>query len=244
MTDDSAIEIEGVSRSFGDLLAVNNLSLCIQRGEVFGLLGPNGAGKTTLLKILTGQLDPTKGSARVLGKEPYEDPVAAKVDIGVVPEIESPPSFLTCREYLRYVGLIRGIEEIDDKINYWIKFLDMSDVQDVLGKDMSKGTKQKLMLAAAFIHEPKLLFLDEPFIGLDPYHQKHVKEYLKRYLNGGGTIFICTHILEIAERICTRIAIIDHGEIVALGTVDELTDDEETLDGAFLRYTRGSIERS
>lgn len=241
-TDGYSIQIEGVSRAFGDLLAVNNLSLSVKEGEVFGLLGPNGAGKTTLLKILTGQLSPTKGRALVLGMEPYNDPVAAKVDMGIVPEIESPPSFLTGREYLEYVGLIRGISDIQEKMEYWIKYLDMEDVQNVLGKDMSKGTKQRLMLSAAFIHDPKLLFLDEPFIGLDPYHQKHVKEYLERYVGEGGTIFICTHILEIAEKICTRIAIIDHGKIVSSGSVDELTNKGETLDDAFLRYTRGSRE--
>ncbi|MDY6966471.1 MAG: ABC transporter ATP-binding protein, partial [Halobacteriota archaeon] len=158
--------------------------------------------------------------------------------IGIVPEVESPPSFLTAREYLSYIGLIRDIEGIEGKMKDLIEFLDIGDFQDMIGKDMSKGTKQRLMLAAAFIHEPPLLFLDEPFIGLDPYHQKRVKEYLLNYLKEGGTIFMCTHILEIAEKMCTRIAIMDHGKIVATGTVDELTGEGETLDRAFLRYTR------
>lgn len=234
----SVIEAERLTKSFGDLVAVDELSFDIKKGELFGLLGPNGAGKSTLLKILTGQLNPSGGNSNVLGIDPSEDPVAVKVNIGIVPEVESPPSFLTAREYLSYIGLIRDIEGIEGKMKDLIEFLDIGDFQDMIGKDMSKGTKQRLMLAAAFIHEPPLLFLDEPFIGLDPYHQKRVKEYLLNYLKEGGTIFMCTHILEIAEKMCTRIAIMDHGKIVATGTVDELTGEGETLDRAFLRYTR------
>ena len=234
----NVIEAEKLTKNYGDLIAVNQLSLKVKKGELFGLLGPNGAGKTTLLKLLTGQLDKTNGSASVLGIEPYQDPLAVKNKVGIVPEIESPPSFLTGREYLHYVGLIRDIKGIEERAKHWIDLLDMNDYQDVLGKDMSKGTKQRLMLAAAFIHEPLILFLDEPFIGLDPFHQKRVKEYLLEYLKNGGTIFMCTHILEIAERMCTKIAIINRGKIVAMGSLNEIIEKGETLDSAFLRYTK------
>lgn len=238
MANENVIETDKLTKTFGDLVAVDSVSFDVKKGELFGLLGPNGAGKTTLLKLLTGQLNPTKGSASVLEIEPHQNPVEVKEKIGIVPEVESPPSFLTGMEYLFYVGLIREIEGIEKKAKNWIEFLDMSDVQDVLGKDMSKGTKQRLMLAAAFIHDPPLLFLDEPFIGLDPYHQKRVKEYLLDYLKKGGTIFMCTHILEIAEKMCTKIAIISRGKIVALGTLDELIDEGQALDSAFIKYTR------
>jgi ABC-2 type transport system ATP-binding protein len=233
----SVIQTNDLTRKFGDLVAVNNISLDIQAGELFGLLGPNGAGKTTLLKLLTGQLAPNSGGSNVMGIDPSKESIAVKSTIGIVPEIESPPSFLTPREYFEYIGLIRDLENIQERAEHWIDFLDLSEYQDVPGKDLSKGTRQRVMLGAAFLHKPKLVFLDEPFIGLDPYHQKQVKEYLSSYLKNGGTIFMCTHILEIAEKMCSRIAIINKGKIVACGTLSELTEGEEGLDSAFLRLT-------
>lgn len=232
----TVIKTEKLVKSFGDLKAVNKISLEVRQGEIFGLLGPNGAGKTTLLKILTGQLEPNSGTARVLNYDPSENSIQVKREAGIVPEIESPPSFLTGREFLEYIGLIRDLPDIKSKAGRWLDFFDMHDVSDVMGKEMSKGTRQKLMLAAAFIHEPKLLFLDEPFIGLDPFFQNKVQEYLGAHLKGGGTIFMCTHILEIAEKICHRIAIINHGRIVAEGTLSDLTRKGESLNKAFLRY--------
>jgi ABC-2 type transport system ATP-binding protein len=231
------IQTKDLTRKFGDLIAVNKISLNIESGELFGLLGPNGAGKTTLLKLLTGQLEPNLGNSRVLGIDPSSQPIEVKKKIGIVPEIESPPSFLTPKEYFEYVGLIRDMDNVEKNAKHWIKFLDLSEYQDVPGKDLSKGTRQRVMLGAAFIHKPNLVFLDEPFIGLDPYHQKQVKEYLSSYLSSGGTIFMCTHILEIAEKMCSRIAIIDRGKIVACGALSELTKDDEGLDSAFLRLT-------
>ena len=234
---DYVVETRDLTRKFGDLVAVDQVSLNIRQGELFGLLGPNGAGKTTLLKLLTGQLEPNGGQSNVLGVDPLKDPIGVKERIGIVPEVESPPSFLTPNEYLQFVGLIRDLDDIEEKARYWLDFLDLMEVQNVQGKDLSKGTKQRLMLGASFIHQPRLLFLDEPFIGLDPFHQRKVKGYLSKYLDKGGTIFMCTHILEIAEKMCSRIAIINRGKIVACGTLDELTEHEEALDSAFLRLT-------
>jgi ABC-2 type transport system ATP-binding protein len=239
----SVIHTKGLTRKFGDLVAVNNISLDIHAGELFGLLGPNGAGKTTLLKLLTGQLEPNSGGSNVMGIDPSIEPIAVKRKIGIVPEIESPPSFLTPREYFEYIGLVRDLDKVQERADHWIDFLDLSEYHNVPGKDLSKGTRQRVMLGAAFIHKPPLVFLDEPFIGLDPFHQKQVKEYLSSYLKNGGTIFMCTHILEIAEKMCSRIAIINKGKIVACGTLSELTKVDEGLDSAFLRLTgKASIE--
>jgi ABC-2 type transport system ATP-binding protein len=237
----NAINTTQLTRKFGDVTAVNNITFKVSKGELFGLLGPNGAGKTTLLRLLTGQLESSHGTAKVLGVDPSANPLEIKRRIGIVPEIESPPSFLTPREYLLFIGLIRDLKKMETRADHWLKFLDLINLQNVPNKDLSKGEKQKVMLAAAFIHEPALLFLDEPFMGLDPYYQKHVKDYLKNYISNGGTIFMCTHILELAEKMCTRIAIIDHGKIIVSGKLDELTEKDETLDKAFLRYTKRKI---
>lgn len=234
---DRAIETSNLERRFGSLIAVNKVTFDVQKGELFGLLGPNGAGKTTLLKLLTGQLEPTSGRCSVLGINPADDPIGVKRSIGIVPEVESPPSFLTGKEYLQFIGLIRDIKNIEEKADHWIQFMDMAEVQNTPCKDLSKGTRQKLMVAAALIHEPPLVFLDEPFAGLDPHYQKLVKDYLVSYLKGGGTVFMCTHILEIAEKLCTKIGIISRGEIVAIGSPGELMKDGEALDAAFIRYT-------
>jgi ABC-2 type transport system ATP-binding protein len=231
------IRSEMLGRRFGDLDAVKDVSLTVRRGEMFGLLGPNGAGKSTLLKLLTGQLQATSGSCRVQGIDPAKDPIAVKRAIGIVPELESPPSFLTGREYLHFVGLVRGIEDIEPRAEHWLDFLDMTDSARTPCKDLSKGTRQKLMIAAALIHEPSLVFLDEPFSGLDPKYQRILREYLAGYLAKGGTAFMCTHILEIAEKVCTRVAIIDHGRIVAVGRPDAIGEKGERLEEAFLRLT-------
>jgi ABC-2 type transport system ATP-binding protein len=226
-----------LTRNFGELVAVDNVSFSVNKGEIFGLLGPNGAGKSTLLKLLTGQLDETSGSCKVLGADPSMDPLAVKRGIGIVPEIESPPSFLTGREYLHFIGLVRDIKDIRARTEEWIERMDMKEVAKVPCKDLSKGTRQKLMVAAALIHEPQLVFLDEPFSGLDPRYQKLVREYLEGYLARGGTVFMCTHILEIAEKMCTRLAIIDRGKIVAVGAPGTIGREGETLDQAFMRLT-------
>jgi ABC-2 type transport system ATP-binding protein len=231
------IEADSLVRRFGDVSAVNGVSFNIEKGELFGLLGENGAGKSTLLKVLTGQLEPTSGKCNVLGVDPATDPLKVKRLIGILPEVESPPSFLTGREYLHFIGLIRKIDDIEARTDKWIKFLDMGDVEKVPGKDLSKGTRQKLMFAAALIHEPPLVFLDEPFSGLDPRYQKLFREYLSGYLERGGTAFMCTHILEIAEKMCSRVGIISRGQLVALGKPEDVARDGEGLDGAFMRLT-------
>ena len=189
------VEIQGISKSFGDFYALKGVSLKIESGEFFGCFGPNGAGKTTLLRILSGQLEPTEGSATVLGIDAKKKPIDIKKAIGIVPEVESPSSYLTGREYLHFVGRVRNVEDLKNKIDYWLDFFELREKEDVICRDLSKGMRQKLMLASAFIHKPKLLFLDEPFINLDPLYQRKAKDYLIEYTKNGGTVFMCTHIL-------------------------------------------------
>lgn len=234
---ETVIKAEGLCRSYGSLEAVLEVDLELTKGELFGLLGPNGAGKSTLLRMLTGQLEPTRGRCTVLGIDPAKDPIAVKRAIGIVPEVESPPSFLTGTEYLNFIGLVRGLDDIEKRTALWIEFMDMMEVVETPCKDLSKGTRQKLMVAAALIHEPPLVFLDEPFSGLDPLYQRKVREYLSDYLARGGTVFMCTHILEITEKMCTRIGILHQGRIVALGKPAELAGEAGSLDAAFMRLT-------
>ena len=153
MTGDTVIQTNELTRSFGELVAVDHISLKVKKGELFGFLGPNGAGKTTLLKLLTGQLEPSSGSCQVLGIDPSASPALAKARVGIVPEIEQPATFLTAKEYLHFIGLIRNIPQIEKKTSHWLDYLDLREYQDTLCKDMSKGTKQRVMLASAFIHE-------------------------------------------------------------------------------------------
>ena len=231
----NSIIVEGVSKQYGDFWALNNVSLEVERGEFYGCFGPNGAGKSTLIKILTGQLEPTKGNVTVLGIDARKEPIELKKKIGIVPESETPPSFLTGYEYLYFVCRIRELQSIDEKVSKWIRFFDLDEKKDALCKDMSKGMRQKLMLAAAFIHSPELLFLDEPFINLDPIYQKRLREYLTEYVKDGGTIFMCSHILEIAEKLCSKIAVINKGKILAKGKINELREKNENLEAIFMR---------
>jgi ABC-2 type transport system ATP-binding protein len=237
----SIINVQGISKSYGKTKALSNVELEINEGEFFGCFGPNGAGKTTLLRIISGQIEPSAGTATILGIDAKEKPLDVKKVVGIVPEVESPPSYLTGREYLHFVGKVRKVDNLDEKVKYWLDFFELSEKSETISRDLSKGMKQKLMLASAFIHKPKLLFLDEPFINLDPLYQRKVKDYLTGYTSNGGTIFMCTHILEIAEKICTRVAIINEGKILAKGPINELKQKaEEDLEMVFLRLVTES----
>ncbi len=235
MRDVSIVSIASLTKRFGDKIALNEVSMEVQQGDLYGLFGPNGAGKTTLLRILTGQLEQDSGSAQVMGIDVKVDPMGVKKLIGIVPEVESPPTYLTAQEYLYFVAKVREVQGIEKKIDRWLGFFDLKESKDVICRDLSKGMRQKLMLASAFIHEPKLLFLDEPFINLDPIFQHKLREYLIGYVKSGGTVFMCSHLLEIAERLCTRGAIISEGRIVKTGAMSEIVGEEKTLEDVFLK---------
>jgi len=227
----SVINCKGLSKKYDDFLALDNVDLEIEEGEFFGLLGPNGAGKTTLLKILTGQINSTEGIAKVLDLVVQKNVMRVKKKIGIVPEQESPPSFLTPREVLEMVAAIREIE--NPKIEKWIEFFEMEPLEGRVCRNLSRGQRQKVMLAAAFIADCDLLFLDEPFINLDPIVQTKVRDWLVQFVKEGGTVFLNTHLLENAQRLCTKAAIIHEGRIQSIITLEKLKEQKINLEELF-----------
>jgi len=228
------IQAQQLTKRFGDVTAVNQVSLAVGEGALFGLLGPNGSGKTTMIRMLTGQIRPTSGSARVLGMDVVAEPIAVRARVGIIPEQETPPSFLTAEEYLGFVGKVRNLKDAAQKADWWFDFLEFPDKRNVLCKDLSRGTRQKLMFSQAFLHRPVLALIDEPLINFDPIMQKKVKEYLREYVRDGGTIFLSTHILEIAEEICTDVAILHQGNLVHAGPVAGILEGKRHLTDFFL----------
>jgi ABC-2 type transport system ATP-binding protein len=231
---DPIISVEGLTKKFTQEVAIDNISFRVPRGAFFGCFGPNGAGKSTLLKVLTGQLEPTSGTAQVLGYTPGRQTLLLKHGVGIVPESESPPSFLTGVEYLEFVCRLRGIEDPTARIDQWLEYFDLTAKKDTVCKDMSKGMRQKIMLATAFIHRPPLLFVDEPFINLDPIYQRRVRDWLSDYVKAGGSVFMCSHILEIAEKVCTDVLILDEGRILAEGPIGSFSGNGSNLADVFL----------
>lgn len=232
------LEAKNLTKRYGDVIAVDNVSLAVEKGALFGLLGPNGSGKTTMIKMLTGQTHPTGGSAKVLGLDVVQDPIGVRERVGIIPEQETPPSFLTATEYLDFVGEVRKIQDVGKKADWWFDFLEFGEKRDVLCKDLSRGTRQKLMFTQAFLHQPALALIDEPLINFDPIMQRKVKDYLADYARRGNTIFISTHILGIAEEICSGFAILHKGKLLHTGTVADLAAQQQHLDDFFLALVR------
>jgi ABC-2 type transport system ATP-binding protein len=228
------IEATQLVKRYGEIGAVDHITLSVPEGELFGLLGPNGSGKTTMIKLLTGQISPDSGEMRILGIDVVRDPIQVRERVGIVPEQETPPSFLTAEEYLHFVGKIRHLDDTDEQCAFWSDYLEFSDKLDVLCKDLSRGTRQKLMVAQAFLHQPALVLIDEPLINLDPIMQRKLKDYLVGYVRKGGSVFLSTHILEIAEEVCTRIGIIHNGHLIHEGPVANLKSRSQHLEQFFL----------
>ena len=234
-----------MGKRYGDFVALHPLNVEVHSGEFFGVFGPNGAGKSTFIKLLTGQLRPSIGQIEILGIDAEDSPQKLKANIGIVPESESPPSFLTPAEFLQFVARLRGLDNLKENVEHWLDGFGLQEKRDTMCKDLSKGQRQKVMLASAFIHKPKLLFLDEPFANLDPIYQRKCREWLLDHVKDGGTIFLCSHVLEMAERMCNRMAIINNGKVLAAGTVTGLKENEsETLEDVFIRLVGHSIEEA
>jgi ABC-2 type transport system ATP-binding protein len=219
-----AIETRGLRREFGDLVAVDNLDLEVDQGTFFGFLGPNGAGKSTTIKMLTGLLGPSDGAAEILGHDVVADAVEAKRVMGVVPEKTALFERLTGPEYLRFVGRMYGMprQVIDARTAELMDLMGLTEDTAKLIVDYSHGMRKKLSISAAIIHEPRVLFLDEPFEGIDAVASQLVRSVLNQLVATGVTVFLTSHILEIVEKLCTHVAIIHRGSLVAAGSLDQL----------------------
>jgi ABC-2 type transport system ATP-binding protein len=210
-----AVRTDSLTKQYGDVTALDGLSLTVESGAIYGLLGPNGSGKTTTIEILTGQQQPTSGAASVLGIDPVAEPLATRRAIGVLPEREDPPSFLTPREYLRFVSDVRGLADPAERIETWARRLKFEGVLDTLSTDLSEGERQRVMLAQAFIHDPDLVFIDEPLVNLDPLMQETVKTHLADFRDRGKTLFLSTHFVPVAADLCSHVGILVDGRLVA-----------------------------
>src|ERR1700756_4381246 len=219
-----AISTQALTRRFGALTAVEDVDLRVEPGQFFGFLGPNGAGKSTTIKMLTGLLAPTAGRIEILGLDLVSNMVEVKRQIGVVPEGMALFGRLTGSEYLNFVGRMYGLdrETAAKRAGELLDFMQLADQPKKLVTDYSHGMQKKLALAAAVIHGPKILFLDEPFEGVDAIAAGTLKSMLQRMIARGATIFLTSHVLEIVERLCSHVAIIHRGQLVAQGSLEEL----------------------
>ena len=218
------IETKALRRTFGSFTAVNDLDLVVERRQFYGFLGPNGAGKSTTIRMLTGLLRSTSGSIRVLGRDLETDSLEVKRRIGVVPEGLALFERLTGTQLLNFCGRMYGLDRTmaAQRTTELLEFMNLADSSDKLVADYSHGMKKKMALAAAVIHGPEILFLDEPFEGVDAIASTTLKRLLQRFISRGGTVFLTSHVLEVVERLCSHIGIIQNGKLVASGSLDEL----------------------
>ena len=233
-----AISSTGLRKTFGELVAVDSIDLAVPRGSFYGFLGPNGAGKSTTIKCLTGLLNPTGGSFRILDMNPLTDPVGVKRKIGVMPEDLALFDRLTGAETLAFVGQVHGLSaaSVRERSAELLTLMDLQGAANDLVTDYSHGMRKKIALAAALLPAPRLLFLDEPFEGIDAIASRQIKDLMSVFVKGGGTIFLTSHILEIVERLCDHIGIIHRGRLVAQGALSDLrnaTGTGRTLEETF-----------
>jgi ABC-2 type transport system ATP-binding protein len=240
----AALELVRLSKRFGDKAAVDDLSLTLEQGAFLGLLGRNGAGKSTTLKMVTGLLVPTGGTIRVLGRDLAAEPIAIKRQIGVMPEDMALLEYLSGPQYLRFVGRMYGLEDAvaDARRDELFAKLDLAPGPKTLVADYSYGMKKKLALSAALIHAPRILFLDEPFEGIDAVTSRTIKEILLSLQNHGVTIILTSHIMDVVERLCPLIAILDEGRLLGFGRLDELRSrgGAESLESLFVDLVGGA----
>ena len=219
-----ALQVESISKSFGTIRAVDGISLNLNRGEVLGLLGPNGSGKSTTMKLILGVIKPDSGSIRVFGKDVVKDTVETKKAVGYVPETPQLYEFLSGIEYLDFVADMYGMDDDTrkERISQFLAALEMAGHENQMISGYSQGMKQKIAITGALMHRPQLLIMDEALNGLDPRAAKIVKDLLRSLAKEGFAVLFSTHVLEIAEAICDRVAILYQGKILAVGTVSEL----------------------
>jgi len=220
----AAIETHGLRKEFGEFVAVDGIDLLVPRGSFYGFLGPNGAGKSTTIKCLTGLLRPSAGTFTILDLDPVRQSVAVKRQVGVVPEDLALFDRLSGAETLAFVGQVHGLDAkaIRERSQELLTLMDLTKAANELVADYSHGMRKKIALSAALLPAPRLLFLDEPFEGIDAIASRQIKDLLAAFVKGGGTVFITTHVLEIVERLCDHIGIISKGRLVAQGSMIEL----------------------
>jgi ABC-2 type transport system ATP-binding protein len=241
------IQIEHLTKSFGSLTAVNDLNLEIADGEFFAFLGPNGAGKTTTIKLLTGLLKPTAGRALIGGRDIQADPLEARRLIGYVPDLPFLYEKLQPLEFLEFVGQLYEMdrEKLRRQAAELLATFSLTGVQRQLIESLSHGTRQRLAIAAALLHDPQVLIIDELMVGLDPHSSRVVKDILKQRARAGATVFLSTHILSVAEELADRIGILNHGRLVAVGTMAELrraSGRDGVLEDTFMALTQEKEE--
>lgn len=240
------IELEGVTKKFGDVTAVNDLNLNVRKGELFGFIGPNGAGKTTTIKLIVGLLRPNSGRVTVGGIDVEKEPEKAKSRIGYIPDSPFIYNNLTGREFLRFIGSLYSmkIREIDDKIGELFEYMEIGDWANSRAEEYSHGMRQKIVICSALIHEPEVVLVDEPMVGLDPKSARKVKAAFLSRVENGSAVFVSTHSLPVAEEICTRVGLIDKGKMVATGTVDDFRRASKhgarSLEDIYMEITEGA----
>ncbi len=249
--DNSAVEAIGLTRQFDKKLAVDELPLQVAEGEFFGFLGPNGAGKSTTINMLVGLLRPTEGTAKIDGIDIWQNPLQAKRRLGVMPEGLQLYQRLSAREFIRFSGTMYGVDKtaVATRTEELLELLDLTEDADKLIVDYSHGMRKKTALAAAIIHAPRVLFLDEPFEGIDAISGRAIRDVLRQLRQQGTTIFFSSHILELVERLCTRMGVIANGRLVAEGSIEELrhqaqTGENSSLEDIFLKAVGASDELS
>jgi ABC-2 type transport system ATP-binding protein len=239
------LSIKALTKRYDQKPAVDGLSLEVPPGELFGFLGPNGAGKTTTIKMMCGLLRPTSGTVEIDGHDILRDPIGAKAVVGLIPDEPVLYKKLTGREFVRFAGQLYSVDPqvIEKRIADLLELLDMGPSADDRREPYSHGMRQKTSIMGALVHDPKLVVLDEPTVGLDPRSARVVKDVLKALCDRGKTVFMSTHILEIAERVCDRVGIINNGGLVAVGSIAELKTQSKagtvSLEDVFLEVTGG-----
>jgi ABC-2 type transport system ATP-binding protein len=231
-----AVLVRGLAKRFGATVAVDGIDLTVPQGSLFGVIGPNGAGKTTSLRMITGLLRPDAGSVEVDGVDVWHDPVYAKARFGVLPDDLRLFERLTGFEFLTFLGRLRRLDKatIATRVAEMLSVLGLEDAQGKLVADYSQGMRKKVALAAAILHAPRVLFLDEPFESVDPVSARTIQDVLHRFCAASGTVVFSTHVLDVVERLCDSIALVDHGKVIAQGTTDDVRGSER-LEDVFVR---------
>ncbi|KAB2330247.1 ABC transporter ATP-binding protein [Cytobacillus depressus] len=243
MNNVHSIVVKNLSKRYGSFHAVKEINFEIKKGELFCFLGPNGAGKTTTIKMMTGLLEPGSGQIEIAGEDIWKNPLEAKRKMAYIPDHPNLYPKLSGREFLRFIGSVFEIKQdvFEDRMERYLSLFELFERADELIESYSHGMKQKINICGALIHQPEVLFLDEPTVGLDPKGAKTLKNLLQSLCRQGMTVFMSTHILEIAEQMCDRVGIIKNGELIAIGTMAELREKEgkadTSLEDLFLELT-------